>query len=350
MKYGIDISEFQGRIDFDKVIKNMSFAIIRVGYGVSYLPEKQKDEQFDNNYAGLYGKLPIGAYYYQYAKTKENAEKEADNCLKYIGNREFDLPIFYDVEDSSVQGLSTEELTDITLAFCRKIKEAGYKAGVYCNKYFALHELDMNRLSDEQIWIASYGTNNGQPQENAKYQGRQDYWQYTSRGYVEGINGYVDMDIAYTEIGEKVEVPTFQKQFTGDENIRAIQHWLNETYGSGLAEDGYYGKLTKKACVRALQHELNTQFHTSLAEDGIFGPKTKNACINVRQSSKKGFPTKGNITHLIQAMLYFKGYDTNGVDGIFGTGTTKAVRRFQGNQGLSVDGIVGKNTFEKLFG
>ena len=70
---------------------------------------------------------------------------------------------------------------------------------------------------------------------------------------------------------------------------------------------------------------------------------TKQACINVKQGAK------GNITKLIQSELYCKGYNPNRIDGLFGNGTTKAVKEFQEANNLSVDGIVGKNTFEKLF-
>ena len=101
--------------------------------------------------------------------------------------------------------------------------------------------------------------------------------------------------------------------FTGDDNMREIQHTLNERYGIGLEEDGYYE------------------------------PKTYAACVNVRLGAK------GKLTYILQAILYAKGYNTNGIEGIFGKGTASAVRKFQSDNGLSADGVVGKNTFEKLF-
>ena len=144
-----------------------------------------------------------------------------------------------------------------------------------------------------------------------------------------------------------VENPTAEikpvQPASGDETIRKIQQTLNQRYNVGLDEDGYYGPKTKEGLVKGLQTELNNQYGKGLNVDGIFGAKTKAACINVRQGAK------GNITYLIQAMLYCKGYNTNGVEGIFGNGTTSAVRKFQSNMGISIDGVVGKNTFEKLF-
>lgn len=151
-------------------------------------------------------------------------------------------------------------------------------------------------------------------------------------------------EIANTTVVENPTAETKPVQsVTGDETIRKTQQTLNQRYNVGLVEDGYYGPKTKKGLVKGLQTELNNQYGKGLNVDGIWGPKTKAACINVRQGAK------GNITYLIQSMLHCKGYNTNGVDGIFGKGTTSAVRKFQSNMGISVDGVVGKNTFEKLF-
>ena len=125
-------------------------------------------------------------------------------------------------------------------------------------------------------------------------------------------------------------------------NVARIQSTLNERYGLNIAVDNIYGNETKKALVKGLQTELNKQFGSRLAVDGIFGANTYNACINVRKGAE------GNITYLIQAMLVCHLFDIN-VDGIFGPATENAVKDFQSRNGLSVDGIVGKNTFNKLF-
>lgn len=125
--------------------------------------------------------------------------------------------------------------------------------------------------------------------------------------------------------------------------ISTIQSTLNAKYGLSIAVDNIYGNETKKALVKGLQQEFNNQFGSNIAIDGIFGAKTKQACQNVSKGAQ------GNITWLIQAMLSIKGYNTNGIEGIFGSGTESAVRQFQKDNNISVDGIVGKNTFEKLF-
>ena len=125
-------------------------------------------------------------------------------------------------------------------------------------------------------------------------------------------------------------------------NVARIQSTLNEKYGLNISVDNIYGNETKKALVKGLQTELNKQFGSKLAVDGIFGTNTYNACINVRRGAE------GNITWLIQSMFICKLFNIN-ADGIFGPATESAVREFQKRNGLSQDGIVGKNTFNKLF-
>ena len=152
-----------------------------------------------------------------------------------------------------------------------------------------------------------------------------------------GIGTAVSTEIKHdTNIGEAVS--TILKENT----VYDIQKFLNGTYGTNLVLDNIYGAETKKALIKALQTELNKQFNKSLVVDGIFGNNTYNACINV----KKG--AKGNITKLIQMTLYIKGYKVD-IDSIFGSDTETKVKAFQKANGLTVDGVAGKNTFKALF-
>ncbi|MCL1919068.1 MAG: N-acetylmuramoyl-L-alanine amidase [Peptococcaceae bacterium] len=130
---------------------------------------------------------------------------------------------------------------------------------------------------------------------------------------------------------------------TGDPVVRQIQATLNQRYGANLGVDGIFGRLTKVAMVRGLQTELNRQFGRNLVVDGVFGPATRAAAVSVRPGAQ------GNITYLIQAALYTRGYTSVIPDGVFGPGTETAVRAFQRDQGLAADGIVGPNTQDRLF-
>ncbi|MBO5182814.1 MAG: N-acetylmuramoyl-L-alanine amidase [Bacilli bacterium] len=124
-----------------------------------------------------------------------------------------------------------------------------------------------------------------------------------------------------------------------------IQNTLNSRYGYNIVVDNIYGPDTHKHMVKALQHEFNIQLGSKIAEDGIFGPRTKSSCPVLRSGMK------GNITWLVQSMLVIKGYklDKYGMDSVYGNETINAIKKFQSTAKLSVDGLCGKNTFEKLF-
>lgn len=127
--------------------------------------------------------------------------------------------------------------------------------------------------------------------------------------------------------------------------VAYIQATLNSRYNYNLAVDNIAGSDTWRHLRMALQHELNVQYNSGLVEDGILGVQSQKALSRVNVS----YGARGNITWLIQSCLNIKNYGTNGIDGIFGNGTKSAVISYQRNNGLSADGIVGKNTFMKLF-
>ena len=143
-----------------------------------------------------------------------------------------------------------------------------------------------------------------------------------------------------SESGKKTETDIYNDGLVNC--IYDIQEWLNRHYNTGLALDNIYGPKTKNALIKGLQTELNKQYNKGLAVDGIWGLKTYNACINVRQGAE------GNITMLIQMALFIKGYSLS-MDKKFGSDTTAKVKEFQKAKGLSIDGVVGKNTFKALF-
>ena len=147
-------------------------------------------------------------------------------------------------------------------------------------------------------------------------------------------------EIAKSNVNDEIMSQPSQNENNG--NVARIQATLNDRYELNITVDNIYGNETRKALVKGLQTELNKQYGRGLAVDGIFGTNTYNACINVRKGAE------GNITWLIQAMLVCNSYNIE-VDGIFGNNTEKVVKQFQEKSGILVDGIVGKNTFNKLF-
>ena len=207
MQFGIDVSKYQGEIDYDELVKSdrIDFMIARAGYYSEINGKFMIDSTFERNYRKCkeYG-IPVGTYIYSYAINVEEAKREAEELIKYlksIGATEFDLPIFFDVEDKSQEILTKEQITEICLTFCETIKEAGYKVGVYANKYWWMDKIDITKLpEDYTIWVASYGLDDGYiPEDIYQYNGKHDIWQYTSSETLPGIEGNVDMNISYID-------------------------------------------------------------------------------------------------------------------------------------------------------
>lgn len=124
---------------------------------------------------------------------------------------------------------------------------------------------------------------------------------------------------------------------SGDSTIRAFQTWLNDNYASGLTADGMYGNNTKKAAIKAYQKILG------VTADGVFGAASRDAVQLLKSGSR------GNDVHIMQGMLYCRGFDPKGVDGTFGAGTESAVKAFQASKGLTADGKAGKDTMYQLY-
>ena len=155
---GIDVSEWQGTIDWRKVAKDgVQFAVIHAGYGREL---SQKDKYFERNYAGARAAgIKVGAFWYSYADSVARAEQEARTCLKVLDGKHLDLPVFFDQEyEPGILKLSTKTRTDIVLKFLETIKAAGRPCGLYSSTNFITANLQANRLTEYPLWIAEYGS------------------------------------------------------------------------------------------------------------------------------------------------------------------------------------------------
>lgn len=184
---GIDVSVYNGNIDWEKLAGKIGFAILRAGYGMF---EFQKDPQFERNYAECKRLgIPVGVYHYSYAKTEGQAKREAEIMLKWLEGKSLELPVYYDIEDKSQNGLGRDILTNMCIEYCTSIENAGFWAGVYANKYWFESLLNKEVLGNKYTcWVAQYSI-------ECTYSGKYDIWQKLSTGKLEGINGNVDIDI-----------------------------------------------------------------------------------------------------------------------------------------------------------
>ncbi len=199
----IDVSEWQGEVDFKKVkASGINSVILRAGFGRE---SSQVDAEFERGYknAKLAG-LKVGAYWYSYAVDVADARKEADACLQVIRGKSFELPVFYDMEDASQTEFGKAMITRFAIEFMTELLKAGYKTGIYANANWFENYLDYNKLyGTYYIWLAQYNT---EPQFEC------DIWQYTSSGKVSGVEGDVDMNIIYNE--------KLLTESRGDETVR----------------------------------------------------------------------------------------------------------------------------------
>lgn len=187
----IDISEWNGDINFNKVRNTgVTCVILRAGYGKD---PNQEDNKFNEYYrqAKTAG-LNVGAYWYSYATTVDAAKAEVKNCMNTIGGKQFDLPVFLDVEEYRQAVLPRRTLTDIISTFCDGMNSNGFNSGLYSAKSMLVDSAYPDELSSKYlIWIAM---------PNASYAYLPSYvdiWQYSWTGSVDGIRGDVDLNYIY---------------------------------------------------------------------------------------------------------------------------------------------------------
>lgn len=194
-KNGIDVSEWQGDIDWVSV--QTDFVIIRAGYG-RYV--SQKDKKFDRNYEGAKSAgIPCGAYWYSYAMSEDEARQEAAVCLKILGGKQFEYPIYIDVEEQKVLSLGRDKVSAIIAAFLTELEKAGYFGGLYMSAYPLTNyttDYIKNRFA---IWVANYGV------VKPSYSGAYGMWQSADNGSIAGIGGNVDLDQCYTNYPEIIK-------------------------------------------------------------------------------------------------------------------------------------------------
>lgn len=197
--FGIDVSAYQGDIDWDKVkASGVDFVIIRAGYRGSKTGVLVEDSCFKKNLQGAReAGIQVGVYFFTQATNEVEAVEEASMVVSLLENSKIDYPIFIDTEGAGGNGradlLDAETRTKVCVAFCKTVESAGYHGGVYASRSWYYRNLNASDLEEFVIWDAEYV---GNPQ----YTGKYDMWQYTSSGLIDGINTRVDLDVSYIEI------------------------------------------------------------------------------------------------------------------------------------------------------
>ena len=185
----IDVSTWQGSIDFNKVKSaGYDYVIIRAGYGKE---KSQKDNMFETNYKKAKSAgLKVGAYWFSYAMSPSTATAEADACLSCIKGKKFELPVYYDMEYQPAMSTSNSNYTKMAVNFCNKLKSNGFKSGVYSSASVYDYLLNRKTLKNNgiSIWNAEWYT---KPSITC------DVWQYSDNGRINGISTNVDLNYIY---------------------------------------------------------------------------------------------------------------------------------------------------------
>ena len=198
--FGIDVSKYQSGLDWNKIKKSgVSFVIIRIGYrGYGAAGNLVKDPMFEEHFTNARNAgLKVGVYFFTQAVNEAEAQEEAEGCNWALNGRMLDYPIFYDTEASTApggtgraDGLGVEDRTKCAIAFCERVKELGYKPGVYASTTWYRKRVDYNTLrSRYTIWNAHYGV-------SASPIGC-DLWQGTEKARINGYSGELDANISY---------------------------------------------------------------------------------------------------------------------------------------------------------
>lgn len=199
---GIDVSRYQGGIDWKKVAGDgVRFAIIRAGYRGYDLGGLVPDERFEENIEGARKNgIGAGVYFVTQAISIEEAIEEAEFVLESIAGYDVTWPVVLDLEDAAsakarTASLTSDERTDFIIAFCETVREAGYTPMLYSNIRWFMDEMDLSRLTEYDKWFAQYFQ---RPFFPYAFQ----MWQYTSSGRVAGIEGPVDLNICFVDYDE----------------------------------------------------------------------------------------------------------------------------------------------------
>lgn len=250
ISYGIDVSEWQGKINWEKVKKTgISFAMIRCGYRQTEGSKIHEDVRFRENIeAATNAGLKVGVYFFGTAKNEAEALEEAEFTINLIKDYNITYPVAYDAETFNkgrLKNVSYSTITDNILTFTETVGSYGYETMVYSYYDALINMLDMGKFDGKLIWLSHFSPTTG-------YIGNYNMWQYTSEGHVDGINTNVDINISYFKFVENEEDivanPNYksveEKVDITDDRIKVIKNSTLRTTPTNELPNKY-GNITK---------------------------------------------------------------------------------------------------------
>ena len=236
---GIDVSVHNGDIDWGKVkADGIDFAILRAGYGKL---AKQKDAKFEDNYKGAKAAgIPVGAYWYSYATTPDEAKLEAEVCVSILKGKQFEFPIFFDQEEKTTLDTGKANCSEMIRAFCDVLEANGYWVGLYTSRSCLTTHIEDDIKKRYALWAAEWS-------DKLRYDGPVGIWQHSEKGKVDGITGNVDLDIGYKDYPTMIKAKGLNGYGKAAEPTPALDVPKENavTVTVQIGDDNYSGTLTK---------------------------------------------------------------------------------------------------------
>ena len=197
---GIDVSTYQRNVDYKKLkAAGIDFVIIRAGYGDAISYPGQYDPMFQSHYsAAKAAGLHVGAYWYVYANTVDGMKREAQAFVNALKGKQFDYPVFFDIEDKTQSGMSMSAMTAMVTAGCDILEKANYWVGIYSFLAMLNKQFDKAVCDRYSLWVAQWAN-------KCTYDGTVDMWQYTDAAYYNGCSGRLDGDISYQDYPTRIK-------------------------------------------------------------------------------------------------------------------------------------------------
>lgn len=294
MKKGIDVSSYQGNINWEEAKNYIDFAIIRCGYGNNLV--SQDDTKFNQNATEcerLF--IPYGVYLFSYATSLSMAESEAAHTLRLIADKQLEYPVFLDVEERGQLSLPKEQLVSIVKRYCELIENAGYYVGIYASLSTLNGILNDEKLNKYDKWVAQWGP-------DFTYRGSSGLWQYTDNERIPGIETRVDGDKAFYNYPEIIREKGLNHLEEPKENLKYKKG--DTAYLNGPLykdEDG-----TK---IKRVYRNKKVTIKDTNNKKGIKAPyKVKNGYIKEEDLTDKQVPSSNFLIRFVRFIIkLFKG-------------------------------------------
>lgn len=284
---GIDVSVYQGDIDWDRVKPQIDFAILRIGLGDD-IPS-QDDAKFERNYAECVRLgIPFAVYFFSYAVNKAKVQSEIAHIKRLLEGKTINAPVYIDVENTrglDWRTISNADVLSIMQEFNAQLNALGYKMGIYSSRSAFWNEKMSDPWYDNvSKWIAEYGDKVNDF--NRTY----DIWQHTSKGAIDGINGNVDMNVMYNNVFSFEQAPSVKS------NEQLADEVINGKWGNGadrknrLTAAGYNYEAVQ-AIVNERLGKSNLKSLDEIAREVVRG-KWGNGSERVKRLTAAGYDAK----------------------------------------------------------